>query len=185
MCIKFVAVCSPINDCHSTRIYASLYRNFNYAGRRLFDGFLQHREAIQRKIKQLCPNPSLQWDYFNWSNENTLWNVDALFEMTLYDRLCFWSNECHSVHLSIFDRINYHIIKWSVCKFIRCVINRGYIRKMAAKVQWSIRTSNADFNRFHGRSKSRRTNPSLFKKIEKADEQICNLQMSKLNVYNI
>lgn len=147
--------------------YTSLCRNFNYAGRRLFDGFLQHREAIQRKIKQLCPNPSLQWDYFNWSNENTSWNVDALFEMTLYDRLCFWSNEYHSVHVSIFDRINCYIVKWSVCKFICCVINRGYIRKMAAKVQWPIRTSNADFNHFHGRSKNRGTNPNLFKKSKR------------------
>ena len=62
MCIKFVAVCSPINDCHSTRLRPC--RNFNYAGRRLFDGFLRDTEAIQRKIKQLRLRPRSEAPFF-------------------------------------------------------------------------------------------------------------------------
>lgn len=62
MCIKFVAVCSPINDCHSTRLRPC--RNFNYAGRRLFDGFLRDTEPIQRKIKQLRPRPRSEAPFF-------------------------------------------------------------------------------------------------------------------------
>lgn len=53
MCIKFVAVCSPINDCHSTSMSARTCRNFNYAEVRLFDDFRRTQKLPSGRLNNL------------------------------------------------------------------------------------------------------------------------------------